>query len=212
MPSRMLPLFPLQVVVFPRTRLPLHIFEERYKEMIGDAIRENSEFGVVLAKEEGIVNAGCTVVVERVVKRYPDGRMDVITSGRRRFEVISLNQDRDYLQGEVQYFDDDDPGPAPPDLQHKTLSQYKELVDLGMVDVFNEPDFDDPQLSFQLAQIIGDLDFLSLLLRSRSETARMKELNHYLSGYVPRQREALRMKTLAPLNGHGRKLEGLDRT
>lgn len=208
----MLPLFPLQVVVFPRTRLPLHIFEERYKEMIGDAIRENSEFGVVLAKEEGIVNAGCTVVVERVVKRYPDGRMDVITSGRRRFEVISLNQDRDYLQGEVQYFDDDDPGPAPPDLQHKALSQYKELVDLGMVDVFNEPDFDDPQLSFQLAQIIGDLDFLSLLLRSRSETARMKELNHYLSGYVPRQREALRMKTLAPLNGHGRKLEGLDRT
>lgn len=207
----MLPLFPLQVVVFPRTRLPLHIFEERYKEMVGDAIRESSEFGVVLAKEEGIVNAGCTVVVERVVKRYPDGRMDVLTSGRRRFEVISLNQERDYLQGEVEYFDDDDPDPAPPELQHKALSQYKELVDLGVVEAYNEPDFDDPQLSFQLAQVIGDVDFLNLLLRNRSETARMKELNHYLSEYVPRQREALRMKALAPLNGHGRKLEGLDR-
>ena len=51
MPSRLIPLFPLQVVVFPRTPLPLHIFEERYKEMVGDAIRDNSEFGIVLAKD-----------------------------------------------------------------------------------------------------------------------------------------------------------------
>ena len=67
MPSRLIPLFPLQVVVFPRTALPLHIFEERYKEMVGNAIRDNSEFGVVLANDEGIVNAGCTVVVEKVL-------------------------------------------------------------------------------------------------------------------------------------------------
>lgn len=210
MPSRLLPLFPLQVVVFPRTRLPLHIFEDRYKEMVGDAIRESTEFGVVLAKEEGIVNAGCTVVVEKVVKRYPDGRMDVITSGRRRFEVISLNDEKDYLQGEVEFFEDEDPAPAPPELQHKALAQFKELVDLGAVHSFNEPDFDDPQLSFQLAQSVTDVDFLSLLLRNRSESGRMKELNHYFSEYVPRQRESLRMKTLAPLNGHGRKLEGID--
>ncbi len=74
MPSRLIPLFPLQVVVFPRTRLPLHIFEERYKEMVGDAIRDQSEFGVVLAKEDGIVNAGCTVTVEKVMEMYSDGR------------------------------------------------------------------------------------------------------------------------------------------
>ena len=57
---------PLQVVVFPRTQLPLHIFEERYKEMVGEAIRDKSEFGIVLAREEGIVNAGCTVVVDDI--------------------------------------------------------------------------------------------------------------------------------------------------
>ena len=72
MPSRLIPLFPLQVVVFPRTQLPLHIFEERYKEMVGAAIRDNSEFGVVLAKDNGIVNAGCTVMVEKVLENYPD--------------------------------------------------------------------------------------------------------------------------------------------
>jgi Lon protease-like protein len=208
--ARLLPLFPLQVVVFPRTRLPLHIFEDRYKELIGEAIRESSEFGVVLSKEEGIVNAGCTVVVDDVVKRYPDGRLDVLTSGRRRFEVLNLNEDREYLQGEVEFFDDEDPGPAPPDLQHKALTQFKELVDLGAVHSMNAPDFEDPQLSFQLAQSITDVDFLNLLLRNRSETGRMKELNHYFSEYVPRQREALRMKTLAPLNGRGRKLEGIE--
>jgi Lon protease-like protein len=71
MPSRLLPLFPLQVVVFPRTPLPLHIFEERYKEMVGGAIRDNSEFGIVLAKDGGIVNAGCTVTVENSCRSTP---------------------------------------------------------------------------------------------------------------------------------------------
>src|SRR4030095_8606134 len=102
MSSQLLPLFPLQLVVFPRTQMPLHIFEERYKEMIGDAMRDNTEFGIVLAKEDGIVNAGCTVVVERVLKQYPDGRLDIMTAGRRRFEVVTLNEEKEYLRGEVE--------------------------------------------------------------------------------------------------------------
>ena len=88
MPKRLIPLFPLQLVVFPRTHLPLHIFEERYKEMVGDAIRDGSEFGIVLAKEEGVLNAGCTVMVEKVLEMYPDGRMDILTCGQRRFEIV----------------------------------------------------------------------------------------------------------------------------
>src|SRR5437764_4107315 len=112
MASGLIPLFPLQVVVFPRTPLPLHIFEERYKEMIGNAIRDNSEFGVVLAREEGIVNAGCTVVVEKLLQMHPDGRMDILTRGRRRFEISSLNEEKEYLQAEVEFFDDEDFEPA----------------------------------------------------------------------------------------------------
>src|SRR5215467_12668 len=108
MPSRLIPLFPLRLVVFPRTPLPLHIFEERYKEMVGIAIQEHSEFGVVLAKDNGIVNTGCTVVVDKVLETYPDGRMDILTRGQRRFEIVTLNEEKDYLQGEVNFFDDDD--------------------------------------------------------------------------------------------------------
>jgi len=202
-------LFPLGLVLLPGMPLPLHIFEERYKEMVGIALEENSEFGVVLAKDDGIVNAGCTVVVEKVLKNYKDGRMDILTSGRRRFEVLMLNQEKDYLRGEVEYFDDEDASPAPAELQRKALTQYKELVDLGAVGSSTEPDLNDPQLSFQLAQSVQDLDFLNVLLRNRSEAARLRDLNEYFSQYVPRQRQALRMKALAPLNGFGRKPDSL---
>ena len=72
-----------------------------------------------------------------------------------------------------------------------------------------EPDLEDPQLSFQLAQAVPDLDFLNALLRQRSENVRLKELNQYLAAYIPRQRTIERMKELAPTNGFGGKPAGL---
>src|SRR5947209_325518 len=121
MASRLIPLFPLQLVVFPRTHLPLHIFEDRYKEMVGNAIRDSSEFGIVLAKEEGIVNAGCTVAIEKVLQMYSDGRMDIMTRGQRRFEIESLNEEKDYLQAVVSFFDDEDFEPTPAELRDQAL-------------------------------------------------------------------------------------------
>jgi Lon protease-like protein len=202
-------LFPLQLVVFPRTRLPLHIFEDRYKEMIGDAIRDESEFGIVLAKKDGIVNAGCTVKVEKVMEMYPDGRMDILTRGERRFEIEGLNEEKDYLRAEVSFFDDEEAGSAEPEEREKAIRQYRALSELGTARDHSEPDMKDPQLSFQLAQAVPDLDFLNVLLRRRSEQERLKELNHYLSGYLPKQRAIERMRDLAPTNGFGHKPEGL---
>src|SRR5439155_19738610 len=149
MQANLLPLFPLQVVVFPRTRLPLHIFEERYKEMVGEAIRDHSEFGIVLVKEEGILNAGCTVVVDKVLKSHPDGRMDILTRGIRRFEIVMLNQEKPYLRGEVAYFDDDEPDPAPTDVRTEALRLYRSWMEIQ--DKTNEVELGDTQLSFQLA-------------------------------------------------------------
>ncbi|PWU03016.1 MAG: ATP-dependent protease La domain-containing protein [Terriglobia bacterium] len=205
MPSGLLPLFPLQVVVFPGTPLPLHIFEERYKELVSNAMRDNSEFGIVLAREDGIVNAGCTVVVEKLTEMYPDGRMDIITRGRRRFEVLSLNDEKSYLQAEVQFFDDDDLQPVPQELRDKALLQYRALTELGASREVAEPDEKAAQLSFQLAQVIPDLNFLNMLLRQRSESGRLRELNQYLAQYIPKQRMVERVKALAPTNGFGGK-------
>jgi Lon protease-like protein len=205
MPSGLLPLFPLQVVVFPGTPLPLHIFEDRYKEMVGNAIRDNSEFGIVLAREDGIVNAGCTVIVEKLAEMYPDGRMDVLTRGRRRFEVLSLNEEKDYLQAEVRFFDDDDLQPVPQELRDQALSHYRALTKLSSTREMGEPDEKAAQLSFQLAQALPDVNFLSVLLRQRSESGRLKELNEYLAQYIPRQTTIERVKALAPTNGFGGK-------
>ena len=204
----LLPLFPLHVVVFPRTPLPLHIFEARYKEMVGEAIRENSEFGIVLAKENGIVNAGCTVVVKEVLKKYEDGRMDILTRGVRRFEIVGLNQDKAYLRGEVEFFDDDDPAPASAELREKALVQYRSLREEGELSS-SEPELGDKQLSFQLAHALEDLDFLSMLLRSRSEAERLEQLTEYLAHEAPRQRAAARLRKLARLNGHGAAPSGM---
>jgi Lon protease-like protein len=209
MSKGLIPLFPLQLVVFPRTRLPLHIFEERYKEMVGNAIRDSSEFGIVLAKDEGIVNAGCTVVVDKVLEMYPDGQMDIMTRGQQRFEIARLSEEKEYLQAEVDYFDDEDLTPVPADLRAKAVANYQVLSKLDVVRSHSEPNLEDLQLSFQLAQAVPDLDFLSMLLRERSEAARLQHFNHYLAEYLPRQATIERMKQLGPTNGHGRKLEGM---
>jgi Lon protease-like protein len=207
--AKLLPLFPLQLVVFPRTQLPLHIFEERYKEMVGEAISNQSEFGIVLAKEDGIVNAGCTVLVDRVVTRYDDGRMDILTRGARRFEIVLLNEEKPYLRGEVEFFDDDEPGPAPPELQQEALLRYRSLLELGEMRGYSDPVLSDPQLSFQLAQAVQDLDFQSVILRNRSEPDRLKQFSAFLASYVPRMKQTTRMKKLAPLNGFGHKPAGI---
>jgi Lon protease-like protein len=177
--------------------------------MIGQAIRDESEFGIVLAKNEGIVNAGCTVIVEKVLQMYSDGRMDVLTRGRQRFEILSLNEEKDYLQGEVNFFDDDDFSSPPDELRDEALTRFKELNALGAAKEDVEPNLADPQLSFQLAQAVPDLDFLSALLRQRSESRRLKQLSDFLAEFIPRQRTIERMKELAPTNGFGRKPAGL---
>jgi Lon protease-like protein len=209
MPTGLIPLFPLQLVVFPRVRLPLHIFEARYKEMVGNAIRDDSEFGVVLAKEDGILNTGCTVRVDKVVEMYPDGRLDVLTSGQRRFEIVSLNEEKEYLRGEVEFFDDDDVAPVPAELRDQAISNYQALRQLGSARTHGDPDLEDRQVSFQVAQAVPDLEFLSVILRERSEMGRLRQFNRYLAEYLPRQRTIEHMKELAPTNGHGTKPAGL---
>ncbi|HUP02342.1 MAG TPA: LON peptidase substrate-binding domain-containing protein [Bryobacteraceae bacterium] len=209
MSSGTIPLFPLNVVVFPRVALPLHIFEERYKEMTGNAIRDDSEFGIVLVKENGISNAGCTVKVEKVTQMYEDGRMDILTRGRRRFEVMTLHEEHAWLEADVSFFDDEDLAAVPEALRTETMERYQALRAISSNEGRDEPDLADWQLSFQLAQVLPDLDLLNVLLRLRSEAERLKELNRYLAEYVPRQGAIERMRALAPTNGHGAKPSGL---
>ena len=209
MPSRPIPLFPLRAVAFPETALPLHIFEDRYKEMVGGAIRDDSEFGIVLAGQDGIFEAGCAVKVEKILRMYPDGRMDILTRGRRRFEVRTVSEESACMEAEVDYFDDEDDETTPPELTIEVLGQFKELLKMEGSQGRGEPDLDSPRLSFQIAQYVPDPEFQASLLRSRSENGRLQELADYLASFIPRRRAVERMKELAPTNGHGVKPAGL---
>ena len=204
-----MPLFPLQVVLFPRTELPLHIFEERYKQMVADVLKGKPEFGVVLAGEKGIVNTGCTATIEKVVKKYPDGRLDLITMGRRRFEIILLNDEKSYLRGAVEFFDDEAAEPIPPDVRKRVMEAYNDIRSLPSVRSVEDPELSDPQLSFQLAQVVPDVDFRQVLLSIRSEADRMRRLAEFFPTYSTRQRHIQHVRAVAPTNGHAKKPAGL---
>jgi ATP-dependent Lon protease len=204
-------LFPLQVVLFPGSELPLHIFEDRYKEMIGEALRDRIEFGVVLANDKGIVNTGCTATVEKVLRQYPDGRMDIMTQGRRRFEIMRLNDERSFLRGSVEFFDDDEESePTPPDIQKRAIDGFNELQALSSQEPLEILETKIGQLSFRLAEAVPDVSFRQVLLALRSESARLRQLADFLPNYLVRQRHIQHVKGVAPRNGHGRGMAGLE--
>jgi len=203
--ARLLPLFPLQLVVFPGSAVPLHIFEDRYKEMVGAAEAAGTEFGIVLARDNGIMNAGCTVLVETVLKRYPDGRFDVLTRGQRRFVIKSLNQERDYLRGEVEFYSDEDAESAPPELRRAAILANEKMRDALAADEAKEepPDPNHPFLSFQLAESIDDLDFRNTIQRIRSEAERLRAFAGFTDEYVAKKQYAAKMKRTVQTNGFG---------
>ena len=102
-----IPLFPLEVVLMPSMPLPLHIFEQRYKLMIGECLVQKGEFGVVYQIGSDMKKLGCTARIVQVLRRFEDGRLDIMTQGVKRFKIENLNEGRSYIQAKVLYFDDE---------------------------------------------------------------------------------------------------------
>ena len=114
-----LPLFPLNVVLFPGMPLPLHIFEERYKKMIGDCLDTQNPFGVVLIREGAEVGGsaipfgmGTSARIVQV-ERLEDGRMNLLTQGERRFQVVEITQQMPHLVGQVEFLEEPPGDPSP---------------------------------------------------------------------------------------------------
>jgi Lon protease-like protein len=177
------------------------VFEPRYKEMIGECLAQKTAFGIVRAKENGIAEIGCTAEIMEVTKRYDDGRMDIVCEGRRRFEVVTLNEERTFLQAEVMYFDDE-PGKAPEQKVAQALNLYQELLRLMDVET-SGPEPSTPQISFQLAAPMPlDLDFKQSLLGMRNEAERIAAIVEYYQALLPRVRRAVKARQKAGGNGH----------
>lgn len=209
MAEDLLPLFPLELVLLPHAPLPLHIFEERYKEMIGSCIRQESEFGVVQARGNGILRTGCTATVEEVLKQYDDGRMDILALGRRRFEIVEVDTSLAYVQASVAFFGDDDFREPNPVVIQKAHASAETLMRLSGQDE-ELPEATHPELSFHLGQLSPDLDFRQTLLTLRSEADRMERVAEHLSELIARQQTRETMKKIAKQNGHGAAIKNLD--
>ena len=108
MAGRELPIFELPLVLLPGEQVPLHIFEERYKRMVGTALEQGEPFGIVLRDDEGARSIGCTARIDDVLERFEDGRMNIVVSGEEPFKVIDRFESPDYPTGEVELIPDED--------------------------------------------------------------------------------------------------------
>lgn len=196
-----LPLFPLNLVLFPYKRTPLHIFEERYKQMINECLKAETEFGIVWGEGGEFRDIGSAALVADLITRFPDGRMNIIARGTRRFRVVERFELRPYLTGIVEEIADD---PETPDLElaGRVQTLYREAVRLsiGWLKFEEEDEIDSSELSYVVA---GGLD-LSLpeqqaILEMRSANGRLRTVTTVLEGALEAIRE---VKRRTGGNGH----------
>lgn len=179
-------LFPLNTVLFPRAALPLHVFEERYREMVGECLTEDKSFGVVRADGEQMSIVGCTAKIVRVVERYDDGRMDILCEGEQRFEIEGLDESRRFLQADVEFFEDEGARSTRNDREDCAALHFATLQMAGIRPPAIHLDLNAP-VAFQLADALpSDLGFKQQLLVSRSDADRTKKLRDFYNDMLPR--------------------------
>ncbi len=178
-----MPLFPLNIVAVPKERIPLHIFEPRYKRMIKDSIKTGDPFGIVLKDDKGVKSIGCSVKIIRVLKEHPTGEYDIIVQGQQCFRIKDKVQENDQLWiGNVTYLEDQESVPA--DLLEKTRDQYLHiLLKLGL----NE----DMERHMSKSRSFDFIEFINLpnkikqqLIETNDENQRLEIINRIFTGVM----------------------------
>jgi Lon protease-like protein len=212
MPDLLLPLFPLGIVLLPEELLPLHIFEERYKEMIGECLEAksagagNQEFGILQVQGEEMHMVGCSARVVNVTRTYPDGRLDILTVGVRRFEVLFTNEEKSYLQGGVDFFDDDPGADTAGDAESQRAigvfrTALQHLRKSKDIPVHLPPPY--RHLSFRMAGSLPlEASFKQELLSSRNESQRLERLTHLMEQLIAHVTRVEVTQRKAGGNGH----------
>ncbi|AXC10605.1 Uncharacterized protein ACPOL_1257 [Acidisarcina polymorpha] len=202
-----IPLFPLDVVLFPGAPLPLHIFEDRYKEMVTSCIERQMPFGVVRAQSEGLAVVGCTAQIVTVLQQYADGRMDILCEGGERFEIELLDTSQAYLQAEVDRFLDLGEESSREERAQCTALHLEVMELIGLNDNQASPrnlaiDLDAP-VSFTLAWTLpADLNFKQELLVTRSDAERTAKLLAFYNAILPKLRRGAQTSRASGRNGH----------
>ena len=167
------PLFPLPLVALPSEQVPLHIFEERYKTMIGQCLDEESEFGIVWLADDGLRPIGCACEVAEVLERLPDGRINLVARGTRVFRIEERQEDLPYPAGTVEFLYDRDDTPDPEAAAGAHIA-YADLVEQATDRTPKVGEIEAMSAYEMAATVEFGLDAKQGLLDLRSETARMK--------------------------------------
>ena len=176
MPDRVVrdfPLFPLGIVALPHELVPLHIFEERYRTMIGECMERGTEFGIVWAGEDGVRPIGCAMEITEVLERMDDGRLNILTRGTRPFRIVDEQHNLPYPAGTVEFLNDK-AEEADPKTRAAAHEAYGSLVEQA---TDRTPDAEElgSMSAYQMAATVDfGLDAKQGLLDLRSENARLR--------------------------------------
>lgn len=193
-------LFPLGIVLLPTELVPLHIFEDRYKELIGECLELGLEFGLVYADEDGVRDTGTMARVTEVLERFDDGRLNIAVEGTERFSVTKLTRGRAFMTAEVEPVEDEWVEPDP-EAVARAVASYRALAAAVEAEP-DEPDERSPQLAYELAASVElPPDSKQELLELRSEQARLVLLADLLDAALAALLAARELDKRAKTNG-----------
>ena len=195
------PLFPLGLVLLPTELVPLHIFEERYKTMMGLCLEEGREFGIVWLSGDGLRDTGCTAAITQVLERMEDGRMNILVQGERPFRLLRRLDDLPYPAADVELLEDPDSDSPAAEVANRARERYADLV-ARVTDT--RPDEDD-LAALDAYGMAASVDFAleskQELLELRSEEERLRRLGELFRVTMQRLDYAERAGELARSNG-----------
>jgi Lon protease-like protein len=178
------PLFPLGLVLLPHERIPLHIFEDRYRTMVGECLDREAEFGIIWLSDDGLKEVGCSARIDQVLERFDDGRLNILVEGTDPFRLLRRIDSLPYPAGEVELLDDvPDADPAAvaaardgyADLVERVTDERPEPEALGELDAYG-----------MAATLDVELDAKQALLEQRSESGRLERLGELFASALQR--------------------------
>jgi len=205
--AQFLPLFPLNIVVFPGEKLNLHIFEPRYKQLVHDCFDSGKPFGIPPFLKNGVSELGTELIISAIDKTYPSGEMDIKCKGSNIFRVKNFYRqmpNKLYAGGEVEYLEDaDDEDPILKAQIQEKIQHLYEILGLATLYLNLPANFKIYDIAHQLGL---SLEQEYLLLQKRRESERQSLVLAHLIAILPVVEETERLKDRVKLNGHFKNL------
>lgn len=203
-PAR-IPLFPLDIVLFPGQAMPLHIFELRYRQMTRHCIDAQSPFGIVFAHEANLAQTGCSAMIVKILKEYEDGRSDILTAGQNAFRLIRTHEGKTYLEADVEYLEENFT-----EIDSAVSARLEQLCNQCHQLLYGEdaPRFEAEggiSLAYHAAsELPVDVAIRQSLLEIRSEAERQAQLVAHLANWYPQLQRREHVRGKAAGNGHAK--------